>query len=339
MLPGHLRSSALLLVTLWLLSADAATITASFAASAGRPHARISANESELDPDVVGHVVPSSARLVSASLPSAAAAASWQSLLGPCFDWWETFFGEAREASAAAGSDLMLLLEQVPAVVAAQPPQVPGKSPMPWDKDRPSELQVVISVLIWAILVVLVASRYVESKQPPVVGLRKQGDEEDPDDWEFSPFSCFDDPGVAMLAMFCPGIRWAETLSYVPGFIPFWSAFGIYLFIQIFSGLTAGTLGWILLALLCTAYRQELRIKFGLHEQGGWTYVVDCLLYCCCSCCAIAQEARHVKEARRRGHPAAARLSGVDGIAPGLQVFGLLTARDASCMPGPAREV
>lgn len=310
MSPMALRALLSLLVTLGFRGTLAINPTSAVSTGSGRLQVPIEAHGSSLEHDIADVAQP----LVR---------------MAPAFPWfadtfragverWKGFLSKARAAAGAKDAGLLSMLQQMPAALIAQPPQVPGKSPLPWHKDGPSELHLIISVSIWAILVVLVANMYVESKQPPPVGQQKHADEEAPDDWEFALFSCIEDPQVALGAMFCPSIRWAETLSYVPGFLSFWAAFFVYLFIQVFSGLTAGTLGWILLAVLCTAYRQEMRIRFGLRERGGRTYVLDCIVYCCCSCCAIAQEARHVKEARRRGHKAAVRLSCVDGIAPSL---------------------
>lgn len=334
MLLGFVPAILTLLLSLLSPSAHAAGVTfSSSVAALERQQAHISANESVSELDSAGRLTTLSVSSSRVS-PSPPAVVSFPTLIAPCVLWWNAFFGTA---SGADGSVPQSRLRQVTLALDAQPPQLPGKSLRPWDKDDASGWQVVVSVLIWAICVVLVAGYYVESTQAPAVGYRTDCVEESPEDWEFPLLSCTADMPVAAWAMFCPGIRWAETLSYVPAFIPFWSAFSIYLFLQIFIGLSAGILGWILLAMLCTAYRQELRIRFGLREQGGMTYVFDCLLYCCCSCCAIAQEARHVKEARRRGHPAAARLSGVHGIAPGLPSLGLLTARGDPCAPEPMR--
>jgi Cys-rich protein (TIGR01571 family) len=63
------------------------------------------------------------------------------------------------------------------------------------------------------------------------------------------------------------------------------------------------SISFIMAVLLGMFYRQKLRTVFRM-QTGGMTLVTDFLLYCFCSCCTIAQEARHVKAARTAGHDA-----------------------------------
>merc|ERR1719263_2268082 len=81
------------------------------------------------------------------------------------------------------------------------------------------------------------------------------------------------------------------------GLLKFWVAFGIYLGMDFVGGLIGDSFFWLLIAIVCAGYRQELRIKFNMKNQGGMTYVQDCLLYCCCTVCALTQEARQVEDA------------------------------------------
>lgn len=174
------------------------------------------------------------------------------------------------------------------------------------EEDQPSTGQVFSSLLLWSCLSCLVAYFYSNRKEKPgSVDAEKQNEGVEVfQEWKHGLFSCHEDTEITLCACCCPAIRWAMTLSYVPGLLSFWVAFFIYVCVEMLGGLTAGTIGWVCLALLCTAYRQELRQKFNMEQQGGMTYITDAMTYLCCTCCAIAQEARHVEDALKSGHPA-----------------------------------
>lgn len=176
----------------------------------------------------------------------------------------------------------------------------------PQDETQPSTGQVFSSLLIWSFLACLVAYFYTSRRETPgCADAEKQSDGVEVfQEWKHGLFSCHEDPEITVCSLCCPGIRWALTLSYVPGMLTFWVGFFIYMCVELLGGLTACTIGWVLLALLCTAYRQELRQKFNMERQGGMTYITDAMTYCFCVCCAIAQEARHVEDALKSGHPA-----------------------------------
>jgi len=123
-------------------------------------------------------------------------------------------------------------------------------------------------------------------------------------DWKFGFCSCFGNLEVCCCAWCCPCIRWGENLSLVNGLIIFWVGFGIYFSFMVLGSVTSGYLCWMLLTLICTAYRQELRMRFQMDKVGGMTYITDCLLYGFCACCAMSQEARHIEEALKYGHKA-----------------------------------
>lgn len=116
------------------------------------------------------------------------------------------------------------------------------------------------------------------------------------DDWKYGLCECCSEPSICLWACCCPAIRWADTLG-MTGLISFWLAFSIYVGIDFVGGFAGEALFWMLLAIICAGYRQELRIKFGMRRRGGLTYVEDCLLYCCCWLCVMTQEARQVEEA------------------------------------------
>ncbi|CAK0871970.1 unnamed protein product [Prorocentrum cordatum] len=130
--------------------------------------------------------------------------------------------------------------------------------------------------------------------------------------WKDGLCDCFDEPEICFWACCCPAIRWADTVD-LGGLVPFWVALAIYLGLSVGSAFLGEALLWAALAVACAGFRQEMRRKFGM-SQSGRTYAEDCLLYCCCSCCAIAQEARHIEEACRVGHPVVAADGGAVNI-------------------------
>lgn len=126
--------------------------------------------------------------------------------------------------------------------------------------------------------------------------------EKDLSKWSSGPFECCDDISTCCCACWCPEIRWAENLSMV-GLLNFWAAFALFLLFSLLSGILPFM--WVVICAVGVYYRQTLRQRFKMEGQGECsTYMGDCLLYCCCTCCAIAQEARHLEAAARADHPA-----------------------------------
>jgi len=125
-------------------------------------------------------------------------------------------------------------------------------------------------------------------------GLRTNG-------WSTGIIDCIawlSEPGICLMAMCCPSVRYAETVS-VAGIQGFWPAFTMWF---VSSLLMLFPCGGPLTAVLSTFDRNRMRIKFGMPEAGRWTMAKDCCCFMCCNTCILAQEARHVEaEARRQG--------------------------------------
>jgi len=172
--------------------------------------------------------------------------------------------------------------------------------------------EIFVTFVLWFILYALLAfyyHNYVLYYQP--VNEDREKEEErihfkDFQEFKSGLFDCTTGPGIMFWSCCCPGIRWADTMSklnihrFWPGF---WLMTGLY------------AIGFIpLCTLVCfsivvvymTYHRQEFRKKFEFEEQGGATVFTDCLTYCFCMCCAVAQEARHTRQATVCGHPAIA---------------------------------
>lgn len=187
----------------------------------------------------------------------------------------------------------------------AREEQSPNSPPFLWAIFVGGIGSLVVSCLLWTCLVGVVAHFYRGNKEYPEIGEGLQTPEQHAtfQDWKFGFCDCCDDFQVCLCACCCPAIRWAETLSLVDGLIIFWVGFVLYMSLTLINTITSVLVCWFALALICTAYRQEIRAKFNFEHQGAATFIADCLLYCFCSCCAIAQEARHVEEAMKHGHP------------------------------------
>lgn len=140
---------------------------------------------------------------------------------------------------------------------------------------------------------------------------------------------CGSDLYTCMLSCCCPSAQWALNVGMVP-IGAFWAAF----FLRLTFTLTLETFQTVLglmsfasidfstspqvfvkgtypmytyvqtlidssaiaIAVLGMLARQDLRSKFGM-ETGGITMFHDCCSHFFCSCCAIAQEARHIHAA------------------------------------------
>lgn len=163
----------------------------------------------------------------------------------------------------------------------------------------------IFSVLVWICLIAVIAHFYRQSREYPVLDASLSNEESQRAlrNWTSGFCSCYEECLTCWCACCCPAIRWAETLSLVDGLLVFWVGFVVYLSLSFMNILTSITLLWLALVIICTAYRQELRSKFNFERQGGCSILTDCLLYMCCTCCAIVQEARHVEAAMKYGHP------------------------------------
>jgi Cys-rich protein (TIGR01571 family) len=114
-------------------------------------------------------------------------------------------------------------------------------------------------------------------------------------------FACCDTPRICCCAFFCPILQWSETMS-LAGYLRMAVAIIIFAFCAIISDMTLT--GWLFYgaftSLLIIVYRQRIRERFGLARWTFGNCLVDFLYVCCCSCCAIAQEAQAVRYAIQR---------------------------------------
>jgi len=167
-------------------------------------------------------------------------------------------------------------------------------------------LALVASVFIWVIVATVVAYFYNKQTTIPAKDPEMELDVESFKDFKHGVFTCASAPEITLCACLCPAIRWARNLSLM-GLLGFWVAFGAFIGLDFVAGVSAegGIFLHLALAVMLTYYRQDLRKAFDMKRQGGITYAEDCLLYLCCLCCTVTQEARHIEDAFKAGHHAA----------------------------------
>lgn len=135
--------------------------------------------------------------------------------------------------------------------------------------------------------------------------------------WSDGPCDCFNHCESLLLTFFCAPIRWSKTLARAKlVHTPYWRAlllFGLPWFMMsllygllwyknafiyrdpdengflYWGGTLAATCNMCTIILGCS-FRGRIREEYGI----AGSCVGDCLMYTCCTCCAIAQEARHI---------------------------------------------
>jgi Cys-rich protein (TIGR01571 family) len=117
-------------------------------------------------------------------------------------------------------------------------------------------------------------------------------------------FECNKHHGITFWSCCCPGIRWADTMNKL-GIHGFWGAFWFLTMLYCISFIPYATAVCYIIVVCYMAYhRQEFRRVFEFTTQGGSSIFSDLLTYCCCMCCAVAQEARHTRKACTVAHKA-----------------------------------
>jgi len=114
-------------------------------------------------------------------------------------------------------------------------------------------------------------------------------------------FSCFDTPYICCCAFFCPILQWADTMS-ISGYMSRIAGIMVFAFCAALNGLTMTGMLWYgaFTSLLMIIYRQRIRERFGLKSWTCENCLIDFFYVCCCSCCAIAQEAQAMRYAQQK---------------------------------------
>ncbi|KAI8606997.1 hypothetical protein BC830DRAFT_1038343, partial [Chytriomyces sp. MP71] len=98
--------------------------------------------------------------------------------------------------------------------------------------------------------------------------------------WHFDLFSCFDDAALSFKTCCCPCVTVGETAEARDG-----------------TSCAVAAAIWTVVACFCCSScygavtRDSMRKGYGIPGD----IVTDCLMHCCCTCCAIVQENREVE--------------------------------------------
>lgn len=170
--------------------------------------------------------------------------------------------------------------------------------------------EIFVSFLIWLVFYSLIAAYYhnyvLFYPQPGAAQseLEKIIDYEDFKVWKSGLFDCSKEKDICFWSCCCPGIRWADTMSKL-NIHRFWPAFWLLTGLMMLSWIPVCTLFChFILVSYFVFHRQEFRKKFEFTEQGQSVCFKDCCIYLFCVPCAVAQEARHSRDACIVKHPA-----------------------------------
>jgi len=129
-------------------------------------------------------------------------------------------------------------------------------------------------------------------------------------------FGCFEDVRLSLMSCFCPALRWADSMDkavFPQGppegtgqFLRYWPALLLFLLLtalQLYIGFAAlfpfvGMAFGALLLVVVVVYRQRLRRKYSIEAGSFKSIFQDCMVWTCCPCCALVQEAREVESRR-----------------------------------------
>lgn len=114
-------------------------------------------------------------------------------------------------------------------------------------------------------------------------------------------WQCLDDSSICVCSFLCPSLRWSDTTS-LSGFLSFSVSWGAFTAVALLNCFTTGVVFGLFSTVLLLYFRHQLRDKLGVESWTFGTCCRDFCYICWCPCCAIAQEARIVKEAIQMGH-------------------------------------
>lgn len=179
-----------------------------------------------------------------------------------------------------------------------------------WSWIRRHAWMVMSSILCYVLIMFTCA--FIYDKYRMKVGFPQLRQSASTANFSYGLFGCFQDWRTCMLAACCPAIRWADTVDKAHGsgndksfgLLTYWQAVclmaglvAIQHTLLAFLPLGAEFAGIAIIA-VGVFYRQKLRRKHEMDAGTTHTYIEDCLAWTCCSCCAVAQEARQVEALR-----------------------------------------
>jgi len=164
--------------------------------------------------------------------------------------------------------------------------------------------ELVVSATIWLTFVMVVAFFYQRSPRYHSDVESKAQDAVDPVElstWKTEWYQCYKYPEIFFWACCCPCIRWGHTMDLLQ-FLDYWPAFFLFFWLAAANQFTGFIFFGMFLTVILVFYRQKTRKLFGMENYATCPgFAMDCLGYCFCWPCFIAQEAHHVAQATKLG--------------------------------------
>ncbi|KAG2651852.1 cell number regulator 2-like [Panicum virgatum] len=102
--------------------------------------------------------------------------------------------------------------------------------------------------------------------------------------WSTGLCNCFDDCGNCCVTCLCPCITFGQIAEIIDrGSTSCGTSGALYTLVMLLTGCQC---------VFSCFYRAKMRAQYGLRESP----CADCLVHCCCECCALCQEYRELKK-------------------------------------------
>jgi len=153
--------------------------------------------------------------------------------------------------------------------------------------------------LIWAVLVFL-AYMFVYQPEHEKKNLDAEEEADPIEIFHYEHFRCLQNSHDCICSVFCSPLRWADTMD-MAHIMTYKLAFQIMMLFTLLNIIAGGQIGLGIFTVSLMVYgRQEIRRVLGLANHDCESCIVDCCFVFWCPCCAIAQEARVVRDAVRK---------------------------------------
>jgi len=120
-------------------------------------------------------------------------------------------------------------------------------------------------------------------------------------------FDIFSDTSTCLWSLFFPQLQWASTMD-AANILPFWTAFGLFAGLAFMNYVGWGIYCFGIATCCCLLWgRQRLRAKINMQHGDSSTLALDCCFVFWFPCCAIAQEARVIKQEKNRIYQAGSK--------------------------------
>jgi len=166
-----------------------------------------------------------------------------------------------------------------------------------WEQNNKAFWERMTGVFCYIIQIFIVAILYIQFCKQKVTPKLPEAQVRT-DEFQFGVFDASDfarDCQMCVCACCCPWIRWAETASKEHiRFLAFFPGLFITALLASSGSITFGA-SMLILVLIVVICRQRIREAYGLPSGSCGILLSDCVLWICCPCCAIVQEARQVE--------------------------------------------